>query len=122
MILMNMIPEIVGAMLQTMRYTTNEDSKEYAIHQARAVRGGKEEKTGPTLDLDLNENDEQKKDTFEEPPPPDAINTNEDWLCYMGREQEHEEIVPDRKAASEASRVLVITAASMDTESTSVAR
>ena len=53
------IPESVRTMLQTMKVVTNKESKEYAIHQARTLRTGKETNSRPAADLVLNESEDE---------------------------------------------------------------
>ena len=42
-------------MLQTSSFATYKESREYAIHQARTLRTGKETNNQPVVDLGLNE-------------------------------------------------------------------
>ena len=78
-----MLPESIRRMLQTVEIKDYTKAKEYAIKQVRALKREKDPKN-KTLDLNEDE-DEKKKVTFEEPPNLDAVYTNEDWLCYIGK-------------------------------------
>ena len=75
--LKKILPEKVRTMLQTMNIVTYKESKEYALHQARALRT--DNPSRPTLDQDLNESEEKKKVTIEDDQSPGTEASKEEW-------------------------------------------
>ena len=81
--LKRMLPETIRDMLQTVGLTTFKECKEYALEQARAQRNEKEAIPKASLDLDLSEDEgEKKKVRFEE----DAVSerpVQQRWLAVL---------------------------------------
>ena len=79
------LPKSIKEMLQTVELSDYKECKEYAAKQARVLKTEKGSAASPALDLDLNENEEQKKTISEEHPTQDDQYSTDDWLCWMGK-------------------------------------